>query len=72
MLNPVDNFVEYREGTTSPKKNSKKINLGKKMIWHYGSLPDLGVNIFYCVLRELRWIKQINGVRVIQGKVLFL
>ena len=70
VLNSADNFVKYGKGATSLKKNMKKINLDKKIIWKYVNVPGLGVHICYCVLIELRLVKQIGGVRVTEEQKL--
>ena len=69
-MNPFDNFVKYGEGTTSSKKNTRKINLEGKIFWQHVSVAGLGVHIFHRVLKELRWIKWVDGVQVKEGQKL--
>ena len=70
MQNPIDNLVKYGEGTTTLKKNSKMINLDKKIFWRHVSVSSLEVHMFHYVLGELKWIKQIGNVRINEGQTL--
>ena len=41
-----------------------------KIIWEHVSIsiPGIGVHIFHCVVRELRWIKRIGGIQANEGQ----
>ena len=57
MLNPVDIFLNME----------REQQADKKIIWEHVGILGLGLHLFHCVVRELRWIKRIGGIQFNEG-----